>query len=300
MKRLITIAIFICAFFSINVNAQWIRKLLEFPRSFRVEPTPKPFRFDVIQYNEARRAIELTKKIEEAERQRLWRQELKRLELERRPFILRHKKNIEEWRSLTKEILRPDTNNGSQSLQFSDDFTEQNGQPPFTELFDPDLGEMQSVSYRVASLDNHIVEEMNGKQDHASSREMTNGENFSERKVFFIKKINPESFLHRNKYIDQGQQTKEKVVPPHKETNNESQSHQSYDEISAQKNGTNNISVPISAPINDSDWWLEYIENEIKEVMFKLNINIPFNEEGDVNQTFIFYIILQDEYALAA
>ena len=60
------------------------------------------------------------------------------------------------------------------------------------------------------------------------------------------------------------------------------------------------LSTPISVPIDDNKWWLEYIENEIEKVMFKLNINIPFNEEKNVNQSFIFYYSLHDEYGLAA
>lgn len=62
----------------------------------------------------------------------------------------------------------------------------------------------------------------------------------------------------------------------------------------------NELSTPISSPIDDNKWWLEYIENEIEKVIHKLNINIPFDEEKNVDHSLIFYYSLDNEYGIAA
>ena len=63
-------------------------------------------------------------------------------------------------------------------------------------------------------------------------------------------------------------------------------------ELESKQNGTTNeLSVPISTPINDSDWWLEYIKHEIEEQMIKLGMQIQFDfkmEEDTVG--YIIYI----------
>jgi hypothetical protein len=50
----------------------------------------------------------------------------------------------------------------------------------------------------------------------------------------------------------------------------------------------------------DNRLWLESIENEIEKVILKININIPFDEEKNVNQSFIFYYSLHDGYEFSA
>ena len=100
------------------------------------------------------------------------------------------------------------------------------------------------------------------------------------------------------KPTDLSQQMKEDVMRRHKETNNESPSLQSYpNEFSAKQNGTNNIALSISAPINKLDLLKQFYENEVKKMP---KLNRFGSEELKVNQTFIFYITIQDEYALAA
>jgi hypothetical protein len=62
-------------------------------------------------------------------------------------------------------------------------------------------------------------------------------------------------------------------------------------ELKKQNGTTNELSVPISTPINDSDWWLEYIKHKIEEQMIKLGMQIQFDfkiEEDTVG--YIIYI----------
>ena len=85
---------------------------------------------------------------------------------------------------------------------------------------------------------------------------------------------------------------------PSQETSIESKSLQSYPiEFTAKQNGTNNIALSISAPINKLDLLKQFYENEVKKMP---KLNRFGSEELKVNQTFIFYITIQDEYALAA